>query len=209
MLAASPSTSLPAAGSESTITPAFARSLRAAELLASRGATPQARLVVDHLRKAWGLSLADLERRKLLKLEARLSMAGEGSTVDAAAVLEELIKLDPLDGEALMLLGQHYSRQNQPDRAMLCYERAAGIESFEVNAKLRHAQVLVGLRRYSDALPLLRRAQEVKPREDVARYLEQVERAARADAGVKAAKAEAEAKAAKTRTPTSQATTQP
>ena len=30
--------------------------------------------------------------------------------------------------------------------------------------------------RYQDALPLLRRAQEVKPRDDVARYLEQVER---------------------------------
>ena len=34
--------------------------------------------------------------------------------------------------------------------------------------------------RYADALPLLRRAQEIKPREDIARYLEQVERIARA-----------------------------
>ena len=59
---------------------------------------------------------------------------------------------------------------------MFWYERAASIESFEVNAKVRHAQVLVGLGRYNDALPLLRRAQEVKPRDDIARYIEQVQR---------------------------------
>jgi hypothetical protein len=53
------------------------------------------------------------------------------------------------------------------------------MDEFEVKAKVRHAQVLVGLTRYADALPLLRRAQEVKPREDVARYLEQVERLAK------------------------------
>ncbi len=78
-----------------------------------------------------------------------------------------------------MLLGQHYSRQNEPDRAMLYSERAASIDAFEVNAKVRHAQVLVGMGRYAEAIPLLRRAQEAKPREDIARYLEQVERIAK------------------------------
>jgi hypothetical protein len=33
--------------------------------------------------------------------------------------------------------------------------------------------------RYGDALPLLRRVQELKPRDDIARYLEQVERLAK------------------------------
>jgi hypothetical protein len=48
--------------------------------------------------------------------------------------------------------------------------------------------LLVGIIRFFDALPLLRRVQEIKPREDVARYLEQVERAAKleqAERGVK------------------------
>jgi hypothetical protein len=40
--------------------------------------------------------------------------------------------------------------------------------------------VLVGLARYADAVPLLRRSQEIKPRDDIARYLEQVERNAKA-----------------------------
>ena len=106
-------------------------------------------------------------------------MAEGGGTTETALVLEEIVKLDPLDGDALMLLGQHYSRQNEPDRAIFYYERAEGFDAFEVNAKVHHAQLLVTMGRYSDAVPLLRSAQEVKPRDEIARYLEQVERIAK------------------------------
>jgi tetratricopeptide (TPR) repeat protein len=157
----------------------LARPLRSAETLAARSALPQARQISSHIREVWAKQMEAADLRKLLKLEARLSMAEGGSTAETATVLEEVVKLDPLDGEALMLLGQHYSRQNEPDRAMFYYERAESLEAFEVNAKIRHAQVLVGLRRYGEAMPLLRRAQELKPREDVQRYLEQVERIAK------------------------------
>ena len=75
-----------------------------------------------------------------------------------------------------MHLGQHYTKANAREKVILFYERASGIDSFEVEAKTRHAQILVGMSRYSDAIPLLRRAQELKPRETVARYIEQVER---------------------------------
>jgi tetratricopeptide (TPR) repeat protein len=157
----------------------IARPLRSAELMAARGALPQAREVAAHIRTVWEQRLEGPDRARLLKLEARLSMADGTSTADTARVLEEIVALDPLDGEALMLLGQHFSRQNEPDRAIFYYERASSIDAFEVNARIRHAQVLVGLGRYADAVPLIRRAQEVKPREDIARYLEQVERIAK------------------------------
>jgi hypothetical protein len=38
--------------------------------------------------------------------------------------------------------------------------------------------LLVGQARYAEALPLLRRAQQVKPRETVQQFLDQVERVA-------------------------------
>jgi tetratricopeptide (TPR) repeat protein len=157
-----------------------ARPVRAAEMLAARGALAQARQVTKRIHDVLDAELAEADRHKLLKLEARLSMA-EGADTDAtAAVLDELVKMDPLDGEALMLLGQHYARKHDPDHAMFYFERAESIEACEANAKIRHAQVLVGMGRYADAIPLLRRAHDLKPREDVARYLEQVERIAKA-----------------------------
>jgi tetratricopeptide (TPR) repeat protein len=151
-------------------------------LLASRGATDQAMLVTKQIHKSLDQNMPSADQRTLLKLEARLTMAGGNSNAQTAKVLEEIVSLDPLDGEALMLLGQHYSRENEPEKAMIYYERASSIDAFEANAKLRLAQLLVGLRRYADAVPLLRRVQELKPREDVARYLDQVERVARQDA---------------------------
>jgi tetratricopeptide (TPR) repeat protein len=157
-----------------------ARPLRAAEALAARGATAQARQLAAHLHTVYDQQMAEPDRRKLLKLEARLSMAEGSDQKETVAVLEEIVRLDPLEGEALLLLGQYHARNNEPDRAMLYFERAAQVEACEGQSKLRHADVLVKLGRYADAIPLLRRAQELKPREDVARYLEQVERAARA-----------------------------
>jgi tetratricopeptide (TPR) repeat protein len=157
-----------------------ARPVRAAEVLAARGATPQSRQLLAHIRKSFGDRLVEGELRKVLKLEARLSMEDGSGGAEAVQALEEILKLDPLDGDALMLLAQHWSRENQPDKAIFYLERAEGIEAFEVRAKIRHAQILVGMSRYADAIPLLRRAQEVKPRDDIARYLEQVERIAKA-----------------------------
>jgi tetratricopeptide (TPR) repeat protein len=157
-----------------------ARPLHAAEVLAARGAGAQSRAVIARIQQVLGARLEEADRRRLLKLEARLAMAEGGGSAETAVVLEELVRLDPLDGDALMLLGHHYSRQNEPDRAILYYQRAASIDAFEAGAKVYHAQILVGQGRFAEALPLLRRAQEKKPREDVARYLEQVERNAKA-----------------------------
>ena len=79
-----------------------------------------------------------------------------------------------------MLLGQHWSRQNEPDRAIFYYERAESIDAFEAKAKLRHGQVLVGMSRYGEAVPLLKRVLELQKSADIERYVEQVERIARA-----------------------------
>lgn len=157
----------------------LARPLRSAEMLASRGAVPQAKRVVSHIRKVWDNRMNEVDRRKLLKLEVRLSIAEGGSSAETADVLEEIVKIDPLDGEALIMLGQHYVSQSQPDRAIFYYERAESLEAFEGNAKLRHAQVLVGMGRYSEAVPLLRRALEIKPNDEISAYLKQVERIAK------------------------------
>jgi tetratricopeptide (TPR) repeat protein len=156
-----------------------ARGFRAAETLTARGAPDAAKLVLDRMHTTMGPRLDESEKRRLLKLEARIDVAG-GSGADAVTTLEEIVALDPLDGEALMLLGQYYSRASQPDKASFYYERAASLELFEADAKVRLAQILVGQSKYGEAVPLLRRAQELKPRDEVARYLDQVERVARA-----------------------------
>lgn len=154
------------------------RALRAARVLTSRAPLDQPRLLLERIETLYADRLETEARKDILKLKARIAVA-EGSGDDEARVLKEIVALDPLDGEALILLGQHAVRSGETEQAIFYYERASGIEGSEAVAKLRHAQLLVSKGRYSDALPLIRRAQFLSLRDDVQKYLEQVERVAK------------------------------
>jgi tetratricopeptide (TPR) repeat protein len=149
--------------------------LRAAKVLAARGALKETRRLIDAAEKSKGDKLEAEERKDILKLRARLAVA-EGSGDEEARVLEQIVQLDPLDGEALILLGQHARRSGDAEKAVFYFERASSLEKFEADAKVRHAQLLVGDAKYNEALPLLRRAQQINPRENIQKYLDEVER---------------------------------
>lgn len=151
------------------------RAIRASKVLVTRGALDETRRLIKRIEELHGAHLGQVDRKDLLKLRARIAVA-EGKGDEEVKVLEEIVELDPLDGEALILLGQHAARANDPEKAVFYYERAQNIEKSEADACVRHAQLLVTQGEYRDALPLLRRAQEINPRDDIQQYLEQVER---------------------------------
>ena len=94
-------------------------------------------------------------------------------------MLEQIVQLDPLDGDALLLLGQHHRNAGDDAKAISYFEQAASLEAFEADAKVRHAQLLVSQARYVEAVPLLERAQLLDPRDNVQEYLDQVEKFAK------------------------------
>ncbi len=151
--------------------------LSAAQVLANRGeeARSASKSMIALVESTYKESLADKDRTTLLRLKARIALS-EGADDAQASILEEVVAIDPLDGEALILLGQHYARLQDWDKAVNFYERAQKLERFEADALVYHAQALVLSDRASLAVPLLRKAQQVKPRESVQSYLEAVER---------------------------------
>lgn len=153
--------------------------LRWARILAQRGAFSQAAGLLDQIAKTYEGRMDDESKRDLLKVRARVAMASGEGDEEVVAVLEKVVDLDPLDGDALVLLGNYYAKAQQFDQAILYYERAEGLEKYEADARVRHAQALVSQSRYAEAVPLLKRAQEIRPREDVGRFLDQVQRVAR------------------------------
>ncbi len=154
------------------------RAIRSAKILVARAAYEETRKIIKHIQETYSDTLVREDRKELLKIEARLAVA-DGTAEEEVEVLKEIVELDPLDGEALILLGQHYGREGETEKAIFYYERAAGIEGYEAEAKVRHAQLLVRKGKYAEALPLLRRAQQIDPSENVQKYLEQVERVAK------------------------------
>jgi tetratricopeptide (TPR) repeat protein len=154
------------------------RAIRASKVLVTRGALNETRRLISRIEQMSDEQLGTAERKDLLKLRARIAVA-EGAGEEEVRVLEQIVEMDPLDGEALILLGQHAARAGDNEKAVFCYERAESLEKYEADAKVRHAQLLVGQGKYTEALPLLRRAQELKPRDDIQKYLDQIERIAK------------------------------
>ncbi len=154
------------------------RPMRAARVLTAHGALEETETLVAGVKAIRGDALTTEENLEVLRLEARLAVA-QGGGAKEAEILEEIVALDPLDGEALLLLGQYWQRTGELEKAVFYYERAENVEGFEADAKVRRAQLLVTQGNYNDALPLLRSAQNLQPRDHVQAYLDQVERIAK------------------------------
>lgn len=148
-----------------------------AEVMLGRGACEDARRLLEGVEAAAGARLDDSQRKKVLKLRSRIALA-EGAEGEEAALLEEIVELDPLDGEALIYLGQYHQRQGDVERAIFYFEQAGDLADHEVRAKIEHARLFVGEGRFTEAIPLLKRAQALQPRDAVQAYLEQIERIA-------------------------------
>lgn len=152
--------------------------LRAAEILVGRGAWDASAELFGKIREVGADSMSNEDEMKLLRLESKVAMAtGEGEK--AITVLEQIVEKNPLDGEALMLAGDYYSRAGDKEKAQFRYDLASKIEGFEADAFVKQAQLLAQSSKYVDAIELLRKAQKLKPRDNVQRYLEAIERVAR------------------------------
>jgi len=152
--------------------------LRAAEIMVGRGAWDQSETLFVKIREVGGGSMTDEEEITLLKLQSKVAMAtGRGG--EAIQVLEQIIEKNPLDGEALLLAGDYYSRNGHKEKAQFDYDQASKIDGFEADAFVKQAQLLAQSSKYVEAMEMLRRAQKIKPRDNVQRYLEALERVAR------------------------------
>ncbi|HCN29688.1 MAG TPA: hypothetical protein DIT64_13280 [Verrucomicrobiales bacterium] len=149
--------------------------LRAAEILLAKEGFKASRGLLQKVQSAGESKLTPEDRRRVMKLEAKIGMA-EGREVEALKILTQVAEQDPLDGETLLMLGGHYQKEGNNEKAAFYYETAGNIEAFEADAKTRLAQLYTGMGKYAEAIPLLKRAQDLKPRDSVAKFLEDLER---------------------------------
>jgi tetratricopeptide (TPR) repeat protein len=117
-------------------------------------------------------------RPKLLWLTAQLARE-RGDRDEAVRLCEELVRKNPLDGTALLLLGDLLREDDALEDALMAYERAAGTQGREAEALVRQAQIEVERERYARAVELLEASLVFGEAPHVARYLEQVKRLVR------------------------------
>ncbi|MBC2594840.1 tetratricopeptide repeat protein [Ruficoccus amylovorans] len=118
------------------------------------------------------------DKIKILNLKAKVARA-TGDSELAQETLTEIIAQDPLNGDALLEMAAIHQEKGKKEEAVFLYERAAKVDGYEFKALVQYAQMMVKEKRYADAVPLLKRALTINDDPRIARFLEDVERAAR------------------------------
>lgn len=150
--------------------------LRAASLFTRSGDYEQAKTIIPRIRSQ--IELPEAEEMDLLTLEAKIARA-EGDDEAAVDLLTKIVERDSLNGDALIELANFYADQGDMARAITRYEQAEKIEAYEREALVAHAQARVRDGQYKEALPLLRRALQLRSDNNLEDYAQRVERAAR------------------------------
>jgi tetratricopeptide (TPR) repeat protein len=153
--------------------------IRAAELLTRTANYEQATAMIQKCRTALDNALKNADDLALLTLEAKIARATDQDD-KAAELLVQIIERDALNGEAIIELANYYADQGDMSKAINRFQQAEKIETFERQALVAHAQARVRNGDYKEALPLLRRALQLKQDRNLADYADRVERAARA-----------------------------
>ena len=150
--------------------------LRAADLLTRSGNYEQSQKIIAQIRAK--LALAEDDELTLLTLEAKIARA-QGDDQAAVELLSKIVERDALNGDALIELANFYADQGDMAKAINRYKQAEKIEAFEREALVAHAQARVRNGEYKEALPLLRRALQLKSDSNLEDYAQRVEKAAR------------------------------
>ncbi len=143
---------------------------QAADLMLRRNEVGPAEALVAGARDCCLDGFDATQRKAMLKLEAKI--AGRRQDVAAeAAVLEQLVEIDPADGESMILLGEYHARQPDGlDTAFGWFDKAAAIPGSAAKALLQHGQTLVRAGRLDEAVPYLDRSLAIEERAAVRTY---------------------------------------
>jgi uncharacterized protein HemY len=164
------------------------RALKSARILNDYGFPDKAEQFIARIRVKSGDQLPPADLTALLLAEVRVAEA-KGETGRKGALLNQLLELNPADGEVLLELARHKDQlsrdeQDEETRAALVaeartnYQLTARIESAAYPANLALGQMLVREHRYSEALTHLQSALNLKKSESLEQYLSRVRRAA-------------------------------
>jgi tetratricopeptide (TPR) repeat protein len=149
------------------------RYIRVASILIGRGSYQDCFSYLDKIENSFGSKYSTEDEKEVLLLKAEILKA-TGKTEESNRILRIVVESHPLEGKALIMLGQHAWQQHDYALASLHFERAAKIKDSEVKALIEHGRMLVSQRDYQKAVQLLDKAERISPQPRIKRYLESI-----------------------------------
>ena len=147
--------------------------IRIAQTLIQRSSYQEGFSYLEKIEKEFGDGRSKEERKLINLLKAEVLQA-TGKNKEATDLLTEIVSEHPLEGRALIQLGQLAWKARNLEYAIIQFKRASKIDEFENSALIEHARLLVSMRKYNDAATLLERALSIKPEKRVEKYLKAI-----------------------------------
>jgi tetratricopeptide (TPR) repeat protein len=102
----------------------------------------------------------------------------EGRNDEAARIMEQIVDANPLDGQALMLLGDHYLASGVREKASSFFERASKLSDKDMQSKAlqRLGRLLLEEEKFPEALLRFKAANSAKPSAQLQKYIVDLEK---------------------------------
>ena len=163
------------------------RTLKSAKILSNYGYPDKADDFITSIRTKTGDSISDTDKLSLMLTEVSIAQAKK-QTDRVEMILNQLLELNPTNGEVLLELGRHkdlLSREEEDEdkrtelvvEAKTNYQLAARNEDVAYSANLSLGQMLVRERRYPEAMPFLQAALAIRKSDSLDQYVSRVRRA--------------------------------
>ena len=124
----------------------------------------------DAVNKAWPDTKDAKLNSKQKRLGALIDIDSGENPKRGAQVLQELIKSDPLDAPALILLAQYRTKEKRFQEGEMLLQQAARVEGSEYDSHLCLAKLYVSQARYKDALEELDLVIDIRASDSIQTY---------------------------------------
>ena len=153
------------------------RPLAAAKVMVANASYAEGMSLLASIELSYADQISDNQAKDIERLRA---LTGEltAQPEQQIAALKQILAIDPVDGQALLKLGQVFLMNSNYVESAIYFERAEGLEKYAARAKLGHAQALVGQEKFGEAVTLIRASLDLDDREPVRQYLKQIEQSA-------------------------------
>ncbi len=152
----------------------LSRYIRVARILIGRGSYEDGFAYLEKIDRSFANNYGTEDRKEILLLQAEV-LKSTGKKEESVKLLREIVEANPLQGKALIMLGQAAWENQNHVEASLYFERAAKTKEWEVQALTEHARMLVSTRDYDQAIRYLQEVQVLDPQPRIDRYLKSIQ----------------------------------
>lgn len=139
-----------------------------------QGHFPEARQYLATIKQTLPATAQTEHSETITVAEAALAMeSGDADTT--LRLLTPIVKVNPMQGEALLLVGRAYQLQEKFEESAFHFERARSIPDSQEKALVALGRLHVAQGKIEESLTFFRQAQQLNPRDDIGNYIKRLE----------------------------------